>query len=445
VYQSNEGIGQLTASSLIVKWFPPGFWEYRRCAQSQEIHHVRILYTSNFHGNDGGGITTYIVNLARALAPRHTVVIAAPQSGRLHQTALTIPGVEVVPMEFRNSLRSMIDTGSALRQLMESRSFDIVHVNGSADHRIVMLASLGLANRPSIVYTKHHDLPTKGLMPWIKAAFATDSVICISDYMKQQLAATVYRNKGLQVVRHGVDLQWYFPFAAEAAKEARQHWLRDAPEDVIAIGSIAGTGIYKGWLEMVAAAASLPAELRSKIRILVAGCTPSDAEQQQVAALQMENNVLYTGLLQDVRPLVAALDVGFVLSRRETLSFACREMMAMGKPVIVSAVGGLPENVTPGRDGWIVPSQDKAELTALLQKIVTDRQHLAAFGQAARLRSEREFSLHSFAADTESVYHECVNRVHQQRTVYAAGEGQLQLMTQPTQVDMAIAAGERHS
>ena len=270
-------------------------------------------------------------------------------------------------------------------------------------------------------------------------------MICISDYMKAQLATTVYRDKGLQVVRHGVDLQWYSPIAAEAAQEARKQWLGDAPEDVVAIGSIAGTGIYKGWLEMVAAAAGLPAELRDKIRILVAGSTPSAEEQQEVAALQMQDNVLYTGMLSDVRPLVAALDVGFVLSRRETLSFACREMMAMGKPVIVSAVGGLPENVTSGTDGWVVPPAGKAELTTLLQEILTDRRQLAACGQAARLRSEREFSLHSFAADTESVYHECITRVHAQRAVFAVGEGQLQMMTQTTHGDMAIAAGERHS
>jgi glycosyltransferase involved in cell wall biosynthesis len=417
---------------------------------------VRILYTVNFHGDDGGGITTYILSLARAFAPRHAVAIAAPGQSRLYQTAKTIPGVEAIRLEFRNSLQSMIGTGLALRRLLATRDFDIVHVNGSADHRIVMFAALGKGHRrPRIVYTRHHDLPAKGLMAWLKASSATDAAICISDYMKGLLSATAYRKKPLPVVHHGVDLQWYLPFAAEAAREARQRWLPDAPAEVLAVGSIAGTGMYKGWLDMVAAAASLPADLRSQIRILIAGKMPGEAERRAVASLHMEGSVIYTGILRDVRPLVAALDVGFVLSCRETLSFACREMMAMGKPVIVSDIGGLPENVTPGVDGWIVPAGGKAEIAALLRGLLLDcahqdhahldRAHLVRAGEAARARSEREFSLQAFAAGTETVYHQCVRRAHEQRSPSAASESPSRRLAQSAPYEMAAVAGERLS
>ena len=85
------------------------------------------------------------------------------------------------------------------------------------------------------------------------------------------------------------------------------------------------------------------------IRDRIAGLPPSAADLRRVEALGMTGAVVFTGLLRDVRPLLAAMDVGFVLSSRlETISFACREMMAAGRPVIVSDTGGLAENVTEG-------------------------------------------------------------------------------------------------
>ena len=72
---------------------------------------------------------------------------------------------------------------------------------------------------------------------------------------------------------------------------------------------------------------------------------------------------IFSGLVEDVRPYVAIADVGFVLSYKvETISYACREMMSMGKPVIVSNFSGLPENIDNGINGWIVDAQNIREL-----------------------------------------------------------------------------------
>lgn len=314
---------------------------------------MKILYT-NFHTGDGGGHTTYILNLAAALGPRHRVTIAAPRSSRLYLYARQIPGVEVVAMGFRNTLTSMIGTGLALRRLIEKHGFDIVHVNGSADHRIAMLAAMGLGrDSPCIVFTKHNDLPARGVTTWFKGKLGTDSVICVSAYTRRRLAQTVYGRKVNRVVRHGIDLGRFAPVSAAAVSRIRSRFLPGIPEDALVVGSVAGMDDNKGWLDMVTAVAMLPDSLRKRVHIVLAGQLPDATQRSRVAALGMTRQVTYTGMLRDVRPAVALMDVGFVLSQRETLSFACREMMAMGKPVIVSDTGGLPENVTLARmGGW---------------------------------------------------------------------------------------------
>ncbi|WZB74320.1 glycosyltransferase [Achromobacter insuavis] len=86
------------------------------------------------------------------------------------------------------------------------------------------------------------------------------------------------------------------------------------------------------------------------------------------------------------------MDVGFVLSSRlETISFACREMMAAGKPVIVSDTGGLAENVTEGGNGWIVPVSAPPRVAETLAEILENRILLDWMAAAARRRAVRDF------------------------------------------------------
>jgi glycosyltransferase involved in cell wall biosynthesis len=115
-------------------------------------------------------------------------------------------------------------------------------------------------------------------------------------------------------------------------------------------------------------------------------------------------------MLVDVRPAIAAIDAGFVLSHAvETISFACREMMAMGKPVLVSDYAGLPENIDEAVDGFVVPVRDRDAIAAAIQRMLDARAHLPAMGAAARRKAERDFGLASFIAATAAVYAELMS------------------------------------
>ncbi|MNI53113.1 D-inositol 3-phosphate glycosyltransferase [compost metagenome] len=93
-----------------------------------------------------------------------------------------------------------------------------------------------------------------------------------------------------------------------------------------------------------------------------------------------------------------------MLSYREALSFACREIMALGLPALVSNAGGLPENVTDGVDGWIVPVRDVAAMTDKLRFMLDHPDVVREMGARARETSLRDFNLERFAAATLDVY-----------------------------------------
>ena len=377
----------------------------RRLIPRAQADPLKLLFT-NFHDDDGGGHTTYVVTLAKALATRHEVHVAAPPTSRLHQETDVLPGVHAWAQPFPNGLNKLAARRRARKQLtamMREHDFDLVHVAGSADHRLVIAAMQGLARRPRIVLTKHNSKPMTGIGHWWRARRGTDAVIAVSDYTYRALMTSAYRRCLLATVHNGVDIEHFSPWPAPAASAQRQRWVGERP--VLLLGSNAGTAMYKGWMDLVEALALLSPEQRAQVHLLIAGKPPEAVSQQRIAELGLSEQVHFPGLLADVRPAMAAIDAGFVLSWGvETISFACREMMAMGKPVLVSEYAGLPENIRPDADGWLVPVRDHAAIARMLVQLLQQRDELPAMGAAARQHAQAAFGLPRFVEHTEAVY-----------------------------------------
>ncbi|WP_454672876.1 glycosyltransferase [Achromobacter pestifer] len=366
---------------------------------------MKILYT-NFHQGDGGGHTTYVMSLARMLRQRAQITVAAPRGSRLLAEADALPGVHSIDLEFKGRPFQQLGALRRLRALLRREHFDVIHVNGSADHRLCMLATLGMgAKRPFIVYTQHTDRSANSLGVRMRAKWGTNRVICVCGHTFRRMKDSVFRDEDLRVVHNGVDTLQYRPAGIQDGRAARATLLPEGMRGRFVIGSNAGTASYKNWLDMVTAVSLLPDHQRDQVVILIAGKEPDDAQRQRVEDLGMTDQVVFTGLLEDVRPFLAALDVGFVLSSRlETISFACREMMAAGKPVIVSKMGGLTENVTDGRDGWVVPPGSVSGVLKAVSDMLKNRSVVAQMGAEARHTALREFSLAQFVGQTEQVY-----------------------------------------
>ena len=364
---------------------------------------MKILLT-NFHEGDGGGHTTYLLALARGLAGAHEVHLAVPSGSRLYREAVALDGVRTVAQPFPNGVAQLAAAMRARRQLrdyLRTHAFDIVHVNGSTDHRMVLSACAGLARKPKIVLTKHNSKPAQGVTHrW--RAWRTDLVIAVSEATRRMLETGPYARCQLRTVRNGIDARHFLPWSDEAARAERERW---SGEGRLLLGSNAGTAEHKGWMDLVEAVATLPAAKRARVDLLLCGKPPSPEQTRRIEALGLAVQVHFAGLLSDVRPMVAAIDAGFVLSYAvETISFACREMMAMAKPVLISDYAGLPENIDDGIDGWRVPVRDRAAIAAAVAGMLEHPDQLRTMGEAARRKAEREFGLDRFIASTEAAY-----------------------------------------
>lgn len=371
---------------------------------------MKLLITDIHHGN-GGGHVTYILSLIQGLRSEYDITVAVPPTGRLYRRASEIEGVRVLPGLYTSRLPTMWREVRALRAFLERERFDVVHVNGGADHRHVMLATLGMKHRPGIVWTKHNTNPVNSVGHRLRARLGTHASIAVCEYVADILQTSAYRHRPIQVVRNGIDVQALSPVSPAEKTACRDALFGPLPADTLVLGSIGGTDYNKGWHLLVQAAGRLPESLRARLRIVVAGDPPSAELLKLVDACGMAPYVLFPGLVSDVRTILGACDAGFVLSYREAASYASCETMAMGIPALVSDAGGLPENVRQGIDGWVVPVADVDMLESVLLQMLEQPDLLRQMGEKARARVASAFSVTQFINDTKQVYHQALEVV----------------------------------
>jgi glycosyltransferase involved in cell wall biosynthesis len=140
---------------------------------------------------------------------------------------------------------------------------------------------------------------------------------------------------------------------------------------------------------------------RVDAHLVVAGDGPLRAQLERRAhELEVTDRVHFIGAIEDVRPVLAALDI-FVLPSIavESFSNAALEAMSMGRPVILSDIGGAREMIQDGVEGYVVvPTELEARLPALLSALHADKRKRQRMGHAARTRAVDAFSVRAMVA-----------------------------------------------
>jgi len=126
--------------------------------------------------------------------------------------------------------------------------------------------------------------------------------------------------------------------------------------------------------------------------------------QDLARELGLQERVFFAGAQTDVRPWLAAFDLFLMPSRREGMGIAILEAMAMGKPVVASRTGGIPEVVIDGRTGVLVPPDDPRILAAAVEGLLQDGARCRTLAQAGRRHVAQAFDLESMLRRLEQEY-----------------------------------------
>jgi glycosyltransferase involved in cell wall biosynthesis len=114
--------------------------------------------------------------------------------------------------------------------------------------------------------------------------------------------------------------------------------------------------------------------------------------------------VVFTGRRDDVPAVTAALDVAVLPSYREAQGLAILEAMALSRPIVASAVGGIPEVIEHGRTGLLVPPHDPDALADAIVRLLVDHPLADTLGRAGHDLVHRRFCIERMVRQIEAVY-----------------------------------------
>lgn len=136
--------------------------------------------------------------------------------------------------------------------------------------------------------------------------------------------------------------------------------------------------------------------VRPDCHYLIAGSGMSREEEMgtMIQERGLAGHVHLLGVQRDVASLLAAADIFFLPSRIEGFPNAIMEAMAAGLPIVASNVGGIPDLVRHGQDGFLHEPADVAGMAKSIQRLVDDAGLRAELGRNGSQRVGEEFSLH---------------------------------------------------
>ena len=204
----------------------------------------------------------------------------------------------------------------------------------------------------------------------------------------------------ISLIPSGVDADEFAPRLRDAAFRARF----GVAEDEVLIVCVGRIDRYKGQ-EVVLEAFSRTARERTDVRLLFVGDGRHRAALEAAAA-PIGPRVQFTGSLSDVRDALAAADVFVLASEEEGMASAILEAMAMGVPVVATAVGGTPEIVTAGETGLLVAPRRPDELAEAFGRLLSNADLRASLAMAGRRRIVDSFTLARTVSLSEDLYTE---------------------------------------
>jgi glycosyltransferase involved in cell wall biosynthesis len=193
-----------------------------------------------------------------------------------------------------------------------------------------------------------------------------------------------------RAVRFGIDVDGVAASVVDAAGLRLELGLS---EDAPVVFCAARFTAEKGHGVLLQAMAVVAREYPSAVLVLAGDGPLRGAVETESRRRALEDRVRFLGQRGDVPRLLAASDVVVVPSLWESLPRVVLEAMALGRPVVASAVGGIPEAVLDGETGLLVPAGDPQRLAEVVVDLLRAPARRTALGEAGQRRARADFSL----------------------------------------------------
>jgi glycosyltransferase involved in cell wall biosynthesis len=394
---------------------------------------VSIVVTQLMASAAGGGAQAHVASLVsrldRDLFDLEVISLAdGPAVRRLRSAGVTVHVVDEA------------DDSAALAHvlgLLRDRPPEVLHTHMYRAEVIGTRAALALAEaghpKPYIVGTVHSSRvrsnEDRELLRRLTPAM--DRLIAVSRAVVGKLEAEGRTSVPIELIYNGVDLERYEYTEACCTLPEEYGFAEGAPM----VGVVARLEPEKGHATLLEAWPRVLAAV-PEARLLIIG----EGSQRVALEAQAEElgllgercsgeacvgtrrarpgaKVVFTGLRDDVPSVTAALDVAVLPSYREAQGLALIEAMALRRPVVATAVGGVPEMIEHGRSGLLVPPHDAEALAEAISRLLADHPLADMLSRAGHDLVHARFSLTHMVAAVSGIYEQGASVVATRRSL----------------------------
>ncbi len=379
---------------------------------------IRVLHIHTLPIVSGSGINTFLSMQGLDKNKYHVELACAP-NGRLIDLVRS-NGMPVRTFRYLvqpiHPVKDLI-TIFSLSRFLKKNPYHIIHTHNSKAGFIGRLAGK-LSKTPIIVHTVHgfafHDQEPKWKQ-WLilnlerLASRWCDIMIFISqpliDWALRERVVT--RKEKIIKIYSGIELKKFQP--ATDKERSRLRARRGFKDDEAVVGMVSKLWEGKGHILLIQAFETLLIRFPN-VKLVIVGEGYLKGELKNVVSTKgLDNKVLFTGFQENVREILACVDIAVLPSYFEGMGRVLLEAMAMEKPVVGTRVGGIPDLIEDGVNGFLVEPGNVMELAEAILKILNEKKIANQLGANGRRKIQSRYSSAYMVQAIEAVYRRLLN------------------------------------
>jgi len=398
---------------------------------------IRVLFVEASSGGVVGGSLTGLYHLIRGLdrsrfAPM--MVLYEPKAIEIDLRAIDVPvyhvrrrrlrkehallqydgyhrakgssGIRAALRLGRQAVRLAVEEGPAavrLARLIRQTRADVVHLGNGVRANFDGVLACRLTRTPCVCHVKGFEKYSDRER---RAAAQLDVVVCMTKAVEAHCLQHGVHGKRTMVVYDALDEAAFAPRRDPAAVRAELGIATGAP----CLGVAGNIQEWKGQAVLVEAMVEVVRAVPNARSLIIGGVHRAGAAyheqlQTRIRELQLTDAVSITGFRTDIADVMNALDIVVHTSvRAEPFGRVILEGMLLGKPVVATAAGGVPEMIRDGETGFLTPPGDAAALAGRVIPLLRDADLRRRIGQRAQAWARERFSLHRHVAEMSALY-----------------------------------------
>jgi L-malate glycosyltransferase len=365
---------------------------------------LRTLHIDTEKGWRGG--EQQALYLMQGLLQRGHEVTLVCRAGDEFARRATAGGIAVRPIKPHGE----VDPVNFVRiaRWLRQEKFDVIHAHTAHAHTLAAAAVAGCskANRPACVVSRRvdfsiHKLPLR-LSGW-KYKFIVDRYLAISQCVRDVLIADGIPAEKISIVYSSVEAGRYQGVTGDGMRE-KLGITAFAPV-LVNVAMLVG---HKGQTYLLQALPQVLQAFPHAICVIVGEGELRASLETEAVRLGVQKNVLFTGYRDDPLRCIAMADVFIMTSHMEGLCTSILDALSLGKPVVATRAGGMPEIIEHERNGLLAENRNPQSIAAQLIRILQDaplRDRCIAVG---RRTIAEKFSVEGLVEGTLTAYRELV-------------------------------------